>query len=688
MSGTLRMALAGNPNSGKTTLFNALTGARQQVGNYPGVTVEQKEGVCRRGGAEIRVVDLPGTYSLTAYSQEERVARNYIIEEKPDLVVDVVDASNLERNLYLAVQLMELGVPVVLAFNMSDVAKARGLEFDLAEMSRLLRMPIVPTEGHRGKGLDELVAAAHQAAASAAGYRPAEIHYGADVEQVLAQITARLEGQLPRAGARERRWTAVKLLENDAEVQAGVASGEVHALVQAEQARLAALLGDTPEMLIADGRYGFISGVCQKTVRSTVEARHTVSDRIDEIVIHRFWGLPIFLGLMYAVFWLTFTAGTPPMDWIDGLFGWLGKTVAGFWPEGSESLLQSLLVDGVIAGVGGVLIFLPNILLLFLAIAILEDSGYLARAAFIMDRLMHKIGLHGKSFIPMLTGFGCSIPAIMATRTLESRRDRLTTMLVVPLVSCGARLPIYALIIPAFFPQAWRAPMLWIIYVTGIVLAILCAKLLRATLFKGESVPFVMELPPYRLPTLKGIWIHMWDRGGAYLKKAGTVILAISIVLWALTSFPTLDAVDESLPAEEQQAAQLAHTVAGRIGHALEPIIRPLGFDWRIGTAMIGAFAAKEVFVAQLGIVYSVGEADEESEPLREKLQQNYSPLVGLCILLFMLISAPCMATIAVTKRESNSWGWALFQLAGLTILAWLVTFAVYRLGSLLGIGV
>lgn len=688
MKKPLVVALAGNPNSGKTTLFNQLTGSRQHVGNYPGVTVEKKEGTCRHGGEELHVVDLPGTYSLTAYSQEERVARNFIVEQKPDVVVDVIDSSNLERNLYLAVQLMELGVPVVLAFNMSDVAKARGLQFDLAEMAMLLGAPIVETVGSKGEGLGRLLETAVAAAARATPPPVPSITYGADFEQAIARLLPKLEGQFPRADARERRWTAIKLLENDAEVARRISAGEIHRLVKAEQERLFSLLGDSPEMLIADGRYGFISGVCQETVRSTIEARHTASDRIDEIVIHRVWGLPIFLGLMYLVFWLTFTVGTPPMDWIDGLFGWLGDTVAGFWPEGSDSLLQSLLVDGVIAGVGGVLIFLPNILLLFLAIAILEDSGYLARAAFIMDRLMHKIGLHGKSFIPMLTGFGCSIPAIMATRTLESRRDRLTTMLVVPLVSCGARLPIYALIIPAFFPQAWRAPMLWIIYVFGIVLAILCAKLLRATLFKGESVPFVMELPPYRLPTLKGIWMHMWERGGAYLKKAGTVILAISVVLWALTSFPKLDSVDESLPAEEQQAAELAHTVAGRIGHAMEPLIRPLGFDWRIGTAMVGAFAAKEVFVAQLGIVYSVGEADEESDSLREKLQQNYSPLVGLCIMLFMLISAPCMATIAVTKRESNSWGWAFFQLVGLTVLAYVVTLVVYQLGTLLGLGV
>ncbi len=688
MKKNMVVALAGNPNSGKTTLFNALTGSRQHVGNYPGVTVEKKEGVCRHGGEDIRVVDLPGTYSLTAYSQEERVARNFILEEKPDVVVDVVDVSNLERNLYLAVQIMELGVPVVLAFNMSDVAKQRGLEFDLEEMARLLGVAIVPTVGSRGEGIRDLMAAAVAAARAEPRPVPAEIHYGADMEQAIARIGTKLEGQMPRATARERRWTAVKLLENDPEVKETSGSADIHQLVQAEQKRLESLLGDSPEMLIADGRYGFISGVCQETVRSTIEARHTASDRIDEIVIHRVWGLPIFLGLMYLVFWLTFTVGTPPMDWIEGLFGWLGEALAGLWPEGSESLLQSLLVDGVIGGVGGVLIFLPNILLLFLAIAILEDSGYLARAAFIMDRLMHKMGLHGKSFIPMLTGFGCSIPAIMATRTLESRRDRLTTMLVIPLVSCGARLPIYALIIPAFFPEAWRAPMLWLIYVTGIALAILCAKLLRSTLFRGESVPFVMELPPYRLPTLKGIWIHMWDRGGAYLKKAGTVILAISIVLWALTTFPQLDDVDDTLTEEQQQAEVLAHTVAGRIGHALEPVIRPMGFDWRIGTAMIGAFAAKEVFVAQLGIVYAVGEADEESEPLREKLKQNYTPLVGFCIMLFMLISAPCMATIAVTKRESNSWGWALFQLGGLTLLAYVLTVAVHQAGLWLGLGV
>jgi ferrous iron transport protein B len=678
----LTVALAGNPNSGKTTLFNALTGGRQHVGNYPGVTVEKKEGVCRRGDMELNIVDLPGTYSLTAYSAEELVARNFIIHEKPDVVINVVDASNLERNLYLTVQLRELGVPVVAAFNMSDVAQARGVVFDLDLLGRLLGVAIVPTVGTKKTGIDALIAEAIRVG-GAARQEPVNIDYGKELSKSIREIAGRLEEYAGIKDLEQAQWTAIKLLENDNEVMQQLLNPAVDACVRAEQQRISSILGDTAEMVIADQRYGFISGACQEAVRSTVETRHTHSDRIDEIIINRVWGLPIFLGMMYLVFWLTFTVGGPPMDWIDGFFGWLGGAITAHWPGAEDSALLSLLVDGIIGGVGGVVIFLPNILLLFLAIAILEDSGYMARAAFIMDRLMHKIGLHGKSFIPMLTGFGCSIPAIMATRTLESRRDRLTTMLVLPLVSCGARLPIYALIIPAFFPSAWHAPMLWIIYITGMLLAIVCAKILRSTLFKGETVPFVMELPPYRLPTLKGVLIHMWERGGLYLKKAGTVILGISIVLWALTSYPKTNVVDEALSAEEQQAAELSNTIAGRIGHAMEPVIKPLGFDWRIGTAMIGAFAAKEVFVAQLGIVYAVGEADEESEPLRDQLKANYSPLVGFCIMLFMLISAPCMATIAVTKRESNSWKWALFQLGGLTLLAYVLTFIVYQVGSL-----
>ncbi|MGB5158284.1 ferrous iron transporter B [Desulfobacterium sp. N47] len=730
------VALAGNPNSGKTTIFNELTGARQHVGNYPGVTVERKEGFRRHGDIEFQIVDLPGTYSLTAYSEEELVARNFIIDEKPDVVVDIIDASNLERNLYLAVQLMELGVPLVLAFNMSDMAKASGHEFDIEMFSRFFGARIVRTVGNKGAGMNELLDSITLTAAEGAqevkqnvekqsagelssrasirgpDHPAPAINYGRDIEEELARIESLINTCGSVNEKANARWLSIKLLENDKEIQAAVASPEINEQVEKSALHIEKILGEHPETAIAGRRYGFISGACLEAVRSTIEIRNTISERIDAVITNRVLGIPIFLGLMYLVFQLTFTLGEPPMGWIEGFFGWLGLVVRGWWPEGSESLLKSLLVDGIIGGVGGVIVFLPNILLLFLAIAILEDSGYMARAAFIMDRLMHKIGLHGKSFIPMLIGFGCSVPAIMATRTLENRRDRLTTMLVIPLMSCGARLPIYALIIPAFFPQAWHAPMLWILYVIGILLAIVSAKILRSTILKGESVPFVMELPPYRMPTLKGVLIHMWERGWLYVKKAGTIILGISILLWAMTTFPGLDDANTFFftaarqqirignMGEEEKAEQLAsidnkeaeaallNSIAGRIGQSLEPILKPMGFDWRIGTALIGAFAAKEVFVAQMGIIYSVGEADEKSETLRNKLKSTYTPLVGFCIMLFCLISAPCMATIAVTKRESNSWSWALLQLGGLTTLAYMLTTFTFQTGRLLGIGI
>jgi len=736
MKSQIVVAIAGNPNSGKTTIFNELTGARQHVGNYPGVTVERKEGFRRHGDIELRIVDLPGTYSLTAYSAEELVTRNFIIDEKPDVVVDIIDASNLERNLYLAVQLMELGVPLVLTFNMSDLAKARGYEFDLDKLSRYFGARIVQTVGHKGSGMKELLDAIVTTAkekvtnasriegkrspdslSTGAGTRGPEhkepvLNYGREIEEEIAKIESLIQTNGSLVEKYDSRWLAVKLLENDRELRAKVVSPEVNEQVNKSIAHIEKMLGESSETAIAGARYGFISGACQEAVRSTVETRHMMSDKIDAVVTNRVLGLPIFLALMYLVFHLTFTLGSPPMGWIENFFGWLCNVVSGWWPKGSESALRSLLVDGIIGGVGGVLVFLPNILLLFLAIAVLEDSGYMARAAFIMDKLMHKIGLHGKSFIPMLIGFGCSVPAIMATRTLENRRDRLTTMLVIPLMSCGARLTIYALIIPAFFPQRWYAPMLWIIYIIGIALAVLSAKLLRSTILKGESVPFVMELPPYRMPTIKGVLIHMWERGWLYLNKAGTIILGISILLWVLTTFPGLPDREKARFESERHAIQadlsgndeelagrlaaidnaeaeaaLQYSIAGRIGRAMEPLLKTMGFDWKIGTALIGAFAAKEVFVAQMGIIYSVGEADEESETLRDKLKNTYTPLIGFCIMLFCLISAPCMATIAITKRESNSWKWALFQLGGLTALAYVITAIVFQVGRLLGLG-
>jgi len=663
-----------------------LTGARQHVGNYPGVTVEKKEGVCKYKEYEITVVDLPGTYSLTAYSIEELVARNFIIEDHPDVVVDIVDASSIERNLYLATQLIEMNVPLVLAFNMSDIAKQKGLLFDIEQLSRLLEATIVPTIGNKGKGKRELLDAIVETARQGKRQRTHKVSYGQEIEHELARIETLVDDKEQRLAEKYgSRWLAVKLLEQDSDITAKVHSQEVLDVVTASNEHLRSIFGDELEIIIADRRYGFISGACQETIRSTVESRHSASDMIDAVVINRILGLPIFLILMYLVFLSTFKIGEYPMGWLEQFFDWLGKTIAGFWPAGSESWFISLLSDGVIGGVGGVLVFLPNILLLFLAIALLEDSGYMARAAFIMDHVMHKIGLHGKSFVPMLIGFGCSVPAIMGTRILENRRNRFTTIMVIPLMSCGARLTIYMLIIPAFFPKEWRGPMLWLIYLIGIVLAIICIKVLRLTVFKGETTPFVMELPPYRMPTVKSVCIHMWQRGWMFLKKAGTIILAISIVLWIAMSYPKPSRQSlAGLDPEKAQQTELAYSVVGRIGQAIEPALKPLGFDWKIGTALIGATAAKEVFVSQLGIIYAVGRDDESSHTLREKLQANYTPLTGFCIMLFCLISTPCVVTILMTKQETYSWGWALFQFGALTVLAYVVTAIVYQVGSLL----
>jgi len=690
-------ALTGNPNSGKTSIFNMLTGARQHVANYPGVTVEKKQGFCRHGEYEITFVDLPGTYSLTAYSTEELVARNFIIEDRPEVVVDVIDASNIERNLYLATQLIEMNAPLVLAFNMSDIAEQRGLRFDIEQLSTLLGAPIVQTVGSKAKGKAELLDAVVRTATQKKERHPFMVHYGDEIEEELEKIQRILNEKAPAPAQKYGpRWLALKLIEQDTDVAEKVRSSEVASAVKASIEHLRRIFKEEPEIIIADRRYGFISGACQETIKSTVESRHSASDMIDAVVINRILGLPIFLILMYVVFFLTFRMGKYPMGWLELFFGWAGGAIGGFWPADSESWVRSLLVDGVIGGVGGVIVFLPNILLLFCAIALLEDSGYMARAAFIMDRIMHKIGLHGKSFIPMLIGFGCSVPAIMATRILENRRNRLTTIMVIPLFSCGAKLTIYMLIIPAFFADRvlvnggiftirMQALMLWLIYLIGIVLAVICAKVLRLTLFKGETTPFVMELPPYRMPTLKSILIHMWQRGWMYLRKAGTIILGISVILWVAMSYPKAPAESlAGLEAQQARQAELKHSAVGRVGQAIEPVLKPIGFDWKIGTALIGATAAKEVFVSQLGIVYAVESGDEGSQGLREQLQADYTPLTGFCIMLFCLIASPCVATVAMTRQEANSWAWAMFQYFSLTGLAYLITFIVFQIGSLI----
>jgi len=710
MTQTYKIVLAGNPNSGKTTVFNALTGARQHVGNYPGVTVEEIIGSFKVGDSEIEVTDLPGTYSLTANSPEELIARNVIITEKPEVVVNIVDASNLERNLFLTLQFMELGVPMILVLNMIDNAKDKGIEIDTKRLGKLFGTRVVCTVGNKSDGINELKKVIGEVTQEKEKHSSKKVTYSDELMIPIQNLSKILTDNNIAPKDYKADWLAIKLLEKDKEVielLESVSSGkEVLEKINILIDKLEDDVDEPSEIIVTEHRYGFISGTCREVVSTTLQKRRDVSEAIDSIVTHKILGIPLFLGLMYVVFYLTFTVGNPLMGWIECGFGWLGDFVSSWWSVGSESALKSLLVDGVIAGVGGVLVFLPNITLLFLAIAILEGTGYMARVAFIMDRLMNKIGLHGKSFIPMLIGFGCSVPAIMGTRTLNLKRDRMTTMLVVPLMSCGARIPIYALIIPAFFSKKLEAPVMFSIYVIGIVVAIICAKLLRSTLFKGENEPFVMELPPYRIPTFKSIGIHMWGRTVVYLQKAGTLLLAASVIFWILSNYPKKDKLDKDYASEitkveqsqlsqeqkdsqiqninnEKMAELLGYTCTGRIGHAIEPALKPMGFDWKIGTALIGAFPAKELFVAQMGIVFALGDVDESSSALRAELPKHYNGLQAYCIMLFCLLSAPCIATFAVTKRESNSWFWAFFQLVGLTILAYTVTTVVYQIGML-----
>ncbi len=708
-----KIALAGNPNSGKSTIFNELTGSRQHVGNYPGVTIEKKEGYFIHRGIKVEVVDLPGIYSLTAFSPEEIIARNYIINEKTDLIVDIIDASNLERHLYLAVQLMELDMPVLVVFNMMDEAKKKGLKINIEKLSQLFGVPIVETIGHKGIGITNLKNKIIEACTEKKhtnNFLLKKIKYGNEIKDAIIEISKFLE-KLSLKSKFNLNWIGLKLLEDDVEIVKEVIKyypkeSELFKKVHEKRKEIEDRYNDTIETIIAEKRYEFIAGACTECVYSNVEKRHDISDKIDAVLTNRILGIPIFLALMYFVFWLTFYLGAIPMDWIDTFFSFLSDKIDSIWQ--SESVIKSLIKDGIIGGVGSVIIFLPNIMILFFAIGVLEYTGYMARTAFVVDRFMHKIGLHGKSFIPMLIGFGCSVPGIMATRTLESKKERLLTILVLPLMSCGARLPIYLLIIPAFFPEKFHTPLMWLIYMIGIVLALISARILKNILFKGETSAFVMELPPYRIPTVKNIVIYVWEKSYLYLKKAGTIILAISILLWFLSSFPKIDnySVDyESMikkvdqnqtfsPEEKERkiseinnlmtAEELKRSYMGKIGTFLEPIFKPLGFDWKITTAILGALAAKEVFVAQLGIINAIGEADEESESLREKIKKQYNPLIGFCIMLWALISAPCIATFAITKKETNSWRWAFYQFFGLTALAYFITLFVYQIGRIL----
>jgi ferrous iron transport protein B len=695
---TIRVLLAGNPNSGKTSIFNALTGSRRRVGNYPGVTVEKRQGRFRLDGQLFDVTDLPGTYSLTSYSPEERIAQEEIVNSDRRVVVVVVDSTTLKRSMVLLTQIIQTGANPILCLNMADEARDAGQVLDVDHLSKLLGFPVVETVGHKGEGVDRLKEAILSAVRNPV--RKSRLRLGERLSSALDSIRAALPQDV--FSETSRTWVANKLLVDDPvyveRVRAAGADGSAAIDVASqERARLESETGLDVSLFVTECQYGFVDGLLKEvTQQNPRENAREVSDSIDRVLANRVLGVPIFLAVMYVIFWLTFSVGEAPMGWIERGFSALGNGIGSLWPEGVQSPIRSLLLDGIIGGVGGVLVFLPNIVLLFLGLAILEDTGYLARAAFLVDQLMHRFGLHGRSFIPLLTGFGCSIPGIMATRTLENERDRLATMLVLPLMSCGARLPIWMLLIPAFFAPSLRAPILWSIYLVGIVLALILALLLRRTLLKGDEAPFVMELPPYRLPTFRAIIRKMTARSWLYLRKAGTIILGISILMWFITSYPKPKSydVDRSVAAgaevltpnrieQRRLAEDLNYSIAGRTGKALEVVIRPLGFDWKIGTAMIGAFAAKEVFVAQMGIVYSLGETSEESESLRQTLSRDYSPLVGISLMLFLLISAPCMATMAVTRRESGSWKWAFLQFGGLTALAYLISLLVYQVGML-----
>ena len=680
----IKVALVGNPNCGKTSLFNIASGSHEHVGNYSGVTVDAKEGTFEYGGYKFVIVDLPGTYSLSAYSPEELYVRKNLVEDMPDVVINVVDASNLQRNLYLTTQLIDMNLRVVMAMNMYDELKAKGGNLDIRQLGYLLGMPVVPTVSRSGEGIDRLFDTVIKIYENTDARLARHIHinHGVEIEQSIDRIKLLLQKDPEIRYQYSTRYLAIKYLENDSEVEKVVEAlpnrDEIIAARFEEHKRIEGLLKSGLESAIVDSKYAFIQGALAETYKPdpTKRRRRTVTDKIDSIVTNKWLAFPIFFILLYIVFDATFTVGEHPMRWIEGLVEYFAAFVSTTMADG---WLKDLVVNGIIGGVGSVLVFLPNILILYLFISLLEDSGYMARAAFIMDRLMHKIGLHGKSFIPMIMGFGCNVPAIMATRTIESRKSRLITMLIIPFMSCAGRMPVYILIAGAFFPSRAGLVLLFL-YALGIVLAVLAARVM-SRFFKDDDLPFVMELPPYRVPTAKSVFRHTWEKGKQYLQKMSGIILICSMVIWFLGYFPNHNAYDS---VKEQQE----HSFIGYIGKAMEPVLEPLGFDWRMGVGIVSGVGAKELVVSTLGVMYSddvpeAVETDAGTTRLQRALTGSVTPAAALAYMVFILLYFPCIATFVAIKNESGRWKWAIITAIYTILLAWVAAFITFRLASL-----
>ncbi len=687
------VALVGNPNCGKTTLFNFASGSHERVGNFSGVTVDSKEAKFKQGGYVFNITDLPGTYSLTAYSPEELFVRQHIIEKVPDIIVNVVDASNLERNLYLTTQLIDMDVRVVMALNMFDEFGKHGDKLDYKSLGQLLGIPVIPTVSSKGTGIPELFDRLIEVYEDRDPIvRHVHINYGNEIERSIRKIQDVIWRDKSLTDRISSRYVSIKLLEKDSGMSASLEQSTQYETIMdvtgKEILKLETTFKEDSATLVTDAKYGFVAGALKETLMpSQVEVpAKTISEMIDTVLTHKWFGFPLFIFFLWVMFQSTFSLGEYPKHWIDLLVSLIGAQVSMWLPTGP---LKDLVVDGIINGVGSIIVFLPNILILFFFISLMEDTGYMARAAFIMDKIMHKMGLHGQSFIPLIMGFGCNVPAIMVTRTLKDRNDRLLTMLINPFMSCSARLPVYILIAGAIFPDHAVA-VIFGLYMTGIILAVLISLVFKRTLFKSKEAPFVMELPPYRMPTLRVIMRHMWEKGQQYLQKMGGVILIAVILIWALEYFP---AGSKASPEERLQSSYI-----GKIGKTIEPVIAPLGFDWRMGVSLITGAAAKEVVVSTMGVLFGSSHYHEKEAPhtLGERLQKAtyqdgpkigtklFTPLAGISYLLFILIYMPCVAVVATVNRESGSWKWALFLISYTTVLAWLLSFAVFQLGSLI----